>query len=98
MKILSEIAAQTVEEMSNLKNSLQEKKKNLEIELNEIENRINKASQANNRGASYNIDSGLCPVCFITNGSSFELKPISSDNANDKFFCGHCNLEIENEI
>jgi hypothetical protein len=98
MKQLNEIAAKTVEEMKYLNKTLDEKKKNLEIELNEIKSRIMETIKAERRLDSYLSDSGICPVCFISSGSSFQIKPIASDSALDKFRCSNCGLEIEIEI
>lgn len=96
-KELIELLNAHVEEIKHRYRALDEKQQKLENELNAIKAEREQFSEKLLRTESYQVESGVCPICFIDYGLASTFKPISSDENTDKFRCPHCSYLLETE-
>ena len=104
-KELTALLGDYVKTISDRNDMLDEKQKTLEGELNKVKVELDKIKierlefkEKLLRAKAYQINSGVCPICFIEYGLSATFKPIPSNTKFDNFKCSNCNhllLDVE---
>lgn len=95
-------------EAAQLRDGLQAQAQALQTELREIEAR-NAEIEANldaARGSQQRFiefrtllgSEALCPVCWMTRGRRFVLRPFGGDDSINQYRCPECSHETENPI
>lgn len=94
-----EVAENEIQLIRNEYDNLQEEEDRITERLNEISEIRSKFVIQNDALQSYitacTSNRYTCPSCFIRNGHTVEMSPISSQDANDVLECPHCSLQIE---
>lgn len=96
-KELIELLNDHIEVIKHRYRALDEKQQKLENELSAIKAEYKQFSEKLLRAESYQVESGICPICFVDHRLASAFEPISSNESADKFRCPHCGYLLESE-
>lgn len=92
---LIELAQRHMDKVRNRDRVLEKEQKDLEDRLHKIKAERDNFIEKLSRFRAYKTDRNLCPLCWVEQGFSSEIEPISGNEEFDKFKCRHCGTQLE---